>query len=118
MSQERRPGLRERLWWAPAPSLPYRLAGAPLLLVEGLFRAGAAARGALYDARIFLLADAGVLVISVGNLAVGEAGKTPVALAIAGRLDGRGAPTRRPLAGLRGDPERRPQDLRRELARS
>lgn len=80
------PGLRERLWWSERPSAADRLRGAPLLLAEGLFRAGAALRGALYDAAILPAARPGVPVVSVGNLAVGGAGKTPVALAIAGRL--------------------------------
>ena len=99
MSPERRPGLRERLWWAPAPALPDRLLAAPLWLAEGLFRAGAAARGALYDAGVLPSARAGVPVVSVGNLAVGGAGKTPVALAIAGRLIGAG---RKPAVLSRG----------------
>ena len=86
MSHERRPGARERLWWTRTPSWPQRLLGAPLLVAEGLFRAGAAARGALFDAELLPSARAGVPVVSVGNLAVGGAGKTPVALAIAGRL--------------------------------
>lgn len=80
------PGLRERLWWSANPSASDRLRGAPLLLAEGLFRAGAAVRGALYDAAILPATRAGVPVVSVGNLAVGGAGKTPVTLAIATRL--------------------------------
>ncbi len=92
-------GLRERLWWSRHPSAGDRLLGAPLLLAEGLFRAGAAARGALHDAGVLSSTQATVPVISVGNLAVGGAGKTPVALAIAGRLLGAG---RRPAVLSRG----------------
>jgi tetraacyldisaccharide 4'-kinase len=92
-------GLRERLWWSPRPSAGDRLRGAPLLLAEGLFRAGALARGALYDAGVIPSARAAAPVISVGNLAVGGAGKTPVALAIAGRLLQAG---RRPAVLSRG----------------
>ena len=79
--------------------MPDRLLGAPLLLAEGLFRAGAAARGALYQAGILPSVRAGVPVVSVGNLAVGGAGKTPVAMAIAGRLLAAG---RRPAVLSRG----------------
>jgi tetraacyldisaccharide 4'-kinase len=67
--------------------------------VEGLFRAAAAARGALYDAGILPATRAEVPVLSVGNLAVGGAGKTPVVLAIAGRLLAAG---RRPAVLSRG----------------
>lgn len=99
MSAARGPGLRERLWWSRSPSAGDWLLGAPLLLAEGLFRAGAAARGALYDAAVIPSRRAGVPVISVGNLAAGGAGKTPVALAIAGRLLDAG---RRPAVLSRG----------------
>lgn len=92
-------GLRERLWWSPTPSVADGLLGAPLLLAEGLFRAGAFVRGALYDAAVLPAARAGVPVVSVGNLAVGGAGKTPVVLAIAGRLLDAG---RRPAVLSRG----------------
>jgi len=93
------PGARERLWWEPRASWGDRLLLMPLAPVEGLFRAAAAARGALYDAGIFPATRAGVPVISVGNLAVGGAGKTPVVLAIAERLLAAG---RRPAVLSRG----------------
>jgi tetraacyldisaccharide 4'-kinase len=93
------PGLRERLWWSTSPSSEDRLLSAPLVLAEGIFRAAAAARGALYDAGLLHAVRVGVPVISVGNLAVGGAGKTPVALAIAGRLVDLG---RRPALLSRG----------------
>ena len=99
MSAPRGPGLRERLWWSRRPSAVDRLLGAPLLLAEGLFRAGAAARGALHDAGVLPSRRAAVPVVSVGNLAVGGAGKTPVALAIAARLIEAG---RRPAVLSRG----------------
>jgi tetraacyldisaccharide 4'-kinase len=99
VSDGRVPGLRERLWWSTSPSGEDRLLAAPLLLAEGIFRGVAAARGALYDAGVLPAARAGVPVISVGNLAVGGAGKTPVALAIAGRLVDLG---RRPAVLSRG----------------
>ena len=99
MSADRGTGLRERLWWSRRPSAGDRLLGAPLLLAEGLFRAGAAVRGALHDARVLPSAVAGVPVVSVGNLTVGGAGKTPVTLCIAGRLLDSG---RRPAVLSRG----------------
>ncbi len=98
MSGER-PGLRERLWWSEHPSAADRVLAAPLLVAEGLFRAGAALRGALLDVGLLPTRSAGVPVISVGNLAVGGAGKTPVTLAIAARLLARG---RRPAVLSRG----------------
>jgi len=80
----------ERIWWSPAPGLAGGLALPPLLAAELLFRAGAALRGALYDRGILRVERAAAPVISVGNLAVGGAGKTPVALAVAQRLVARG----------------------------
>jgi len=94
-----REGSRERLWWSPSPSPGDRILHAPLLLAEGLFRVGAAARGLLYDAGVLPSTRAGVPVVSVGNLAVGGAGKTPVVLALAGRLVAAG---RRPAVLSRG----------------
>jgi tetraacyldisaccharide 4'-kinase len=80
------PLARERLWWEPRASWGDRLLLLPLAPAEGLFRAAAAARGALHDAGVLSATRADVPVISVGNLAVGGAGKTPVVLAIAERL--------------------------------
>ena len=93
------PGARERLWWESRASWGDRLLLAPLLPAEGLFRAAAAARGALHDAGILSATRAEVPVISVGNLAVGGAGKTPVVLAIARLLLAAG---RRPAVLSRG----------------
>jgi tetraacyldisaccharide 4'-kinase len=99
VSAGRGEGSRERLWWSPSPSPADRILHAPLLLAEGIFRAGAAARGLLYDAGLLRATRAGVPVVSVGNLAVGGAGKTPVVLALAGRLAAAG---RRPAVLSRG----------------
>jgi tetraacyldisaccharide 4'-kinase len=79
----------ERIWWGEPPAGGAALLG-PLALAEGLFRAAAAVRGALYDRGLLAAARAGAPVVSVGNLAVGGAGKTPVALAVAERLRARG----------------------------
>jgi tetraacyldisaccharide 4'-kinase len=99
-------GSRERLWWSQSPSPGDRILHAPLLLAEGLFRAGAAARGFLYEAGVLPVTRAGVPVVSVGNLAVGGAGKTPVVLALAARLAAAGrkpAVLSRGYGAVRGD---------------
>jgi tetraacyldisaccharide 4'-kinase len=98
--------LLERIWWSPAPGLAGALALPPLLAAELLFRAGAALRGALYARGILSVERAGVPVVSIGNLAVGGAGKTPVAMAVAGRLLARGrrvAVLSRGYGAARGD---------------
>ena len=75
----------ERAWWRREEGAD-RVRLAPLLALEGLFRAAVAVRGGLYRAGALRPARAGVPVISVGNLAVGGAGKTPAAMAVAERL--------------------------------
>ncbi len=82
--------LVERIWWRPRAAPGEAALLAPLVLAEGLFRAGAAARGALYDRGLLAQARAGVPVVSIGNVAVGGAGKTPAAIAVATRLAARG----------------------------
>jgi tetraacyldisaccharide 4'-kinase len=77
-------------WWQRTPPW-WSVALAPL---EWTWRAGAAIDRALTQP-----ARARVPVISVGNLTVGGAGKTPVALAIAQRLQSRG---RKPAILSRG----------------
>jgi tetraacyldisaccharide 4'-kinase len=89
----------ERLWWHPAPSWGERVLLAPLGAAEAVFRVAAAVRSALYDRGLLGSEEAGVPVISVGNLAVGGSGKTPVALALAERLTLAG---RRPAVLSRG----------------
>ncbi|HSN89765.1 MAG TPA: tetraacyldisaccharide 4'-kinase [Anaeromyxobacteraceae bacterium] len=99
--------LVEALWWDPAPPPARRALLSPLLLAEGLFRAGAALRGALFDRGVLAGERPAAPVISVGNLAVGGAGKTPAGLAIAGRLLDRGravAILSRGYGALRRDP--------------
>lgn len=80
----------EALWWSDRPGAAGLLLAPPLRLAALLFRAGAALRGALYDAGLLRAARAEAPVISIGNLAVGGAGKTPVAIAVARRLLARG----------------------------
>ena len=82
----------EDLWWreeqagaGSPPLLRWLLAGGELA-----YRAAVAARTALHRAGIPPRREAGAPVISVGNLAVGGAGKTPAAIEVARRLVARG----------------------------
>jgi tetraacyldisaccharide 4'-kinase len=81
--------LLDSMWWRERAG-PGSALLAPLAVAELLFRAGAAIRGALYDHGTFASARAGAPVISIGNLAIGGAGKTPAAIAVATRLRARG----------------------------
>ncbi len=54
-----------------------RILRACTIIVDPAFRAAHAVRGVAYKSGLFHSYDAGVRVISVGNLATGEAGKTP-----------------------------------------
>jgi tetraacyldisaccharide 4'-kinase len=82
--------LLEDTWWRAEPGPAARALGLALLPASALFRLGAAARGALYDSGLAAIARAGVPVISVGNVAVGGAGKTPATAVVAARLRARG----------------------------
>jgi tetraacyldisaccharide 4'-kinase len=80
----------ESIWWSRAPGFGAAVLLPPLLAAEALFRATAAVRGALYDAGVLRAERAAVPVVSIGNVAVGGAGKTPAAIAVARRLLARG----------------------------
>lgn len=82
--------LLEDTWWGPGTGAGARALRLALTPAEALFRLAVAARGAAYDRGLALAARAGVPVISVGNVAVGGAGKTPATAAIAERLRARG----------------------------
>jgi tetraacyldisaccharide 4'-kinase len=82
--------LLESIWWGPDPGAAGRALLPPLLAAEAVFRLGAAARGALYDRGVLRAERAGAPVVSIGNLAVGGAGKTPAAIAVGRRLLARG----------------------------
>jgi tetraacyldisaccharide 4'-kinase len=77
----------ERIWWRGEAR---RAEAALLAVAEAAFRAGAAVRGGLYDRGLLPAARAGVPVVSIGNVTVGGAGKTPAAIAVASRLVARG----------------------------
>ena len=79
----------EDLWWRDGAA-PGRPLLAILALAEVGFRAGVAVRSALHESGLARPAVAPVPVISIGNLTVGGAGKTPVTLAVAERLRARG----------------------------
>src|SRR4028119_1906761 len=78
---------------------PRAVLSAALLPAEAGFRGVAALRNAAYDRAVLRVERAPVPVVSIGNLAVGGAGKTPVAAWVAGRLREQG---RRPGIALRG----------------
>jgi tetraacyldisaccharide 4'-kinase len=80
----------EDIWWRAKDQAPHPALLAPLAVAERIFRAGSAARGALYRSGLARQRRAGAPVISLGNLAVGGAGKTPATLAVAERLLARG----------------------------
>ena len=82
--------LVEQAWWGRPPPWPARLLVWLLLPLAAIFGAAAALRGWLFASGLRPAAQAPAPVVSVGNLAVGGAGKTPVAVAIARRLQGKG----------------------------
>lgn len=63
---------------------------AALAPAEGLYRIGVGARNRAFEGRLLSVARLPVPVVSVGNLAVGGAGKTPVAAWLAVDLERRG----------------------------
>src|SRR5690606_37512688 len=95
------PGLREWVprWWRGEAGWVGRGASAALWPAEQLFRGIVAARNRAFDSGLLRSERAPIPVISVGNLGVGGAGKTPFAAWVAGRLHEYG---RRPAIVLRG----------------
>jgi len=96
-------GLAHRLW--RSRSAGGRIARALLLLPAALYRAGAGLRNAAYDAGVLRARRLPLPSLGVGNLAVGGAGKTPVAAFLAGELARRGAKPGILLRGYRGGDE-------------
>jgi tetraacyldisaccharide 4'-kinase len=82
--------LLDAIWWRERAFAGRALLLGPLSVAEAGFRGVAGLRGALYSSGALKAARAGVPVISIGNLAVGGAGKTPTAIAVAKRLLARG----------------------------
>jgi len=73
---------------------------------ELLFRLGAAARAAMYDAAILRAHALGLPALCVGNLTVGGTGKTPVAAWACAELRRRGARPALLIRGVGGDEPR------------
>ena len=86
-------------WWAGEAGGAGRALDLLLAPAELLFRGGVAARNLLYDRGWRRAERAPVPIVSVGNLGVGGAGKTPVSAWVAARLLERGM---RPAVALRG----------------
>jgi tetraacyldisaccharide 4'-kinase len=97
----------EAIWWRER-SFPGRdLLLLPLSGAEWAFRAAAGLRSWLYSRGVLRAVRAGVPVVSIGNLVVGGAGKTPVAMAVGSRLLARGrrvAVLSRGYGAARSDP--------------
>lgn len=99
------PGPAERLrawvprWWRGEAGVAGALLSGALLPLEQLYRASVGIRNAAYDREILAAAAPPLPVVSVGNLAVGGAGKTPLTAWLAALLRERGE---RPAVVLRG----------------
>jgi tetraacyldisaccharide 4'-kinase len=97
----------DAIWWRER-AFPGRAALLlPLSAAEWVFRSVAGLRGSLYAGGVLHAVRVGVPVISIGNLAVGGAGKTPAAMAVASRLLARGrrvAVLSRGYGAVRSDP--------------
>ncbi len=85
-------------WWRGEAGAAGTALDGLLWPAEQVYRASVGLRGAAYDA-VLSTHEAPIPVVSVGNIAVGGAGKTPFAAWLAGRMLARG---RRPAIVLRG----------------
>lgn len=86
-------------WWRGEAGPLGRLADAVLFPAEAGYRSGVRLRNSLYRHGLIRVHQVPVPVVSVGNIGVGGAGKTPVSAWLAGRLRALGA---RPALVLRG----------------
>jgi tetraacyldisaccharide 4'-kinase len=82
--------IRHPGFWSGRPSWPLRLALLPLDVASWLYGAGAALHRALWEFGVRRRARLACRVVSVGNLVVGGAGKTPAAAWIASAMHRRG----------------------------
>src|SRR5690554_6330513 len=94
--------LPERVWRGQRPAAA--AARTVLLPPALLFRAGTAVRNALYDRGVLRSTRIDVPVVSIGNISVGGAGKTPFTRHVVERLLARGS-TPAILHGGYGDDE-------------
>lgn len=78
-------------WWEGGYGFPGLVLSALAFPLELLFRLGVALRGLLFHLGFLRPARASIPVVSVGNLAVGGSGKTPLASWLAARLSEAGA---------------------------
>ncbi len=81
-----------RRWWAGEAGIPGHMLSGLLAPASWAYGLGVSVRGRALD-RLGAQRVQGLRVISVGNLAVGGTGKTPVAAWIAGLLSAQGVPT-------------------------
>jgi len=94
-------GLLEAVWTGRGRRA--RVARALLAPAEAIYRVVVAARGVLYDRKVFRAEDFSVPIVSIGNLTVGGTGKTPVAAWFASRLSAKGVIPGIVLRGYGGD---------------
>ncbi len=78
-------------WWAGQAGWPGRLLDLALAPAEFLFRGAVRGRGTAYDHGILASTRVSAPVVSVGNISVGGAGKTPVTRWLVAELRRRGA---------------------------
>lgn len=90
-------------WWAGEAGRAGRALHATLAPAEAGYRAVVRARNGLYDHGWLKAASAPIPVVSVGNIGVGGAGKTPFAAWLAGWMDARGLEPAVVLRGYGGD---------------
>src|SRR5690348_12129944 len=79
----------DQLWWGDTPAA--RAGRAVLRPLELVYGGAVSIRGALYDAGVLSSRAPALATLSVGNIAVGGTGKTPMAAWLAARLRERGA---------------------------
>lgn len=102
-------------WWAGEAGIAGRLLDAVLWPAEQLFQVAAGLRNLAYNRAWITTSRAPIPVVSVGNIAVGGAGKTPIAAWIADRLAGWGLRSAIVLRGYGEDEIRVHQELNPDI---